>query len=41
MLTIISSRTQRKLKNSWCWWGGRPWPPLAGGHGGPTELFFR
>ena len=34
------SRIQRKMKNGWCWWGGRPWPPLAGGHGGPPLRIF-
>ena len=36
--TVISLRTQRKMKNGWCWWGGRPWPPywLAGGDARPT-----
>ena len=36
--TIIASRTPRKMKNGWCWWGGRPWPPhrLAGGDARPT-----
>src|SRR4030042_1545930 len=37
ILTIISSSTQQKMKNSWCRWGGRPWPPVAGGHGGPPH----
>jgi hypothetical protein len=45
---VISLQTQRKMKNGWCWWGGRPWPRLSvGGRGGPphcteariTELF--
>ena len=35
--TIIFLRTQRKMKNGCCWWSGRPWPPLAGGHGGPPH----
>jgi hypothetical protein len=35
--TVISSRTQLKLKNGWCWWGGRPWPPIDSGHGGPPH----
>ena len=33
-----SSRTQQKIKNGWCWRGGRPWPPkrMAGGDARPT-----
>lgn len=35
--TVISLRTQQKIKNGWCWWGGRAWPPLNSGHGGPLH----